>query len=509
MKLNRSHVTLALLLGCAGLLTANLLSRTGIASAAGATPAALTIPSPVQLSNSFTKIAKESEPSVVQILSTIQEKRANTQFMFNGQPSNGDNPFGGMNPFGDMVPNMPQHPRRAQGLGSGFVVDHNGYILTNNHVVENAIRIQVTLPGDKTQYPAKLIGTDPELDLAVLKIDAGKQLTPVHIGNSDAIEVGDWAVAIGSPFGLDQTMTAGIISATGRDLGERDHQLQRFLQTDAAINRGNSGGPLLNINGEVIGINTMIVSGSGNFEGIGFALPINLAVNSYNQIVKSGKVSRGAIGIQFAREENASLLKVYGASSGVFVSQVTPGGPAAKAGVQVSDVIVGINGQTIKSGDQLVETISAAQPGATVGLKLLRDGKPVEVSVKIGDRAEIVADNASGKEPGEGEEVEGGAMHARLGVNVQNLTDSDREQMGLKAGGVVIASVEPGSFAEDIGLQKGDVLVEINRHRVATAADVRNIMQSAKPGEAMAFKLMRNAGGNWSPLFAAGTLQEK
>jgi serine protease Do len=152
MKLNRSHVTLALLLGCAGLLTANLVSHTGIARAAGATPTALTIPSPVQLSNSFTKIAKESEPSVVQIVSTIQEKRANTQFFFNGQPSNGENPFGDMNPFGNMMPNMPRQPRRAQGLGSGFVVDHNGYILTNNHVVENAIRIQVTLPGDKTQY---------------------------------------------------------------------------------------------------------------------------------------------------------------------------------------------------------------------------------------------------------------------------------------------------------------------------------------------------------------------
>jgi serine protease Do len=492
---------------CAGLLTANLVSHTGIARAAGAAPSALTIPSPVQLSNSFTKIARESEPSVVQIVSTIQEKRANTQFFFNGQPSNGENPFGDMSPFGNMMPNMPQQPRRAQGLGSGFIVDHNGYILTNHHVVENATRIQVTLPGDKTQYTAKLIGTDTELDLAVLKIDAGKQLTPLRIGNSDAIEVGDWAVAIGSPFGLDQTMTAGIISAKGRDLGEPGHQLQRFLQTDAAINRGNSGGPLLNINGEAIGINTMIVSGSGNFEGIGFALPINLAVNSYNQIIKNGKVSRGAIGIQFAREENASLLKAYGAASGVFVQSVNPGGPAAKAGMLASDIIVGINGQTVKDGDQLVQTISAAQPGATVELKVLRDAKTVNVSVKIGDRAEIVAGNGSGKESAEGQEGE--TTHARLGISVQNLTDSDREQMGLKTGGVVIAGVEPGSFAEDIGLRKGDVLVEINRHQVATAADVRNVMQSAKQGEAMAFKLMRNTGGNWSSLFAAGTLQDK
>jgi serine protease Do len=504
MKLNRTNVTLALLLFCAGLLTINLVSHTGIARA-DSTPAALTIPSPVQLSNSFTKLAKESEPSVVQIVSTITEKRSNTQFFFNGQPSNG-NPFGDMSPFGNMIPNMPQQPRRAQGLGSGFVVDRNGYILTNNHVVENATRIQVTLPGSKTQYPAKLIGTDPELDLAVLKIDADKQLTPLRIGNSDAIEVGDWAVAIGSPFGLDQTMTAGIISAKGRDLGERDHQLQRFLQTDAAINRGNSGGPLLNINGEVIGINTMIVSGSGNFEGIGFALPINLAVNSYNQIIKSGKVSRGAIGIQFAREENSSLLKVYGASTGVFVSQVNPGGPAAKAGVQVSDIIVGINGQNLKDGEQLVNLISAAQPGSTVDLKVLRDGKTLNVPVKIGDRAEIVADNRSGKESAESEEGEADTTHARLGVSVQNLTDSDREQMGLKAGGVVIASVEPGSFAEDIGLQKGDVLVEINRYHVNSGADVRNLMQAAKPGEAMAFKLLRNAGGNWTSVFAAGNV---
>jgi serine protease Do len=510
MKLNRNNVTLALLLFCAGLLVANLVGHTGIARAAGATPSALTIPSPVQLSNSFTKLAKESEPSVVQIVSTIQEKRTNARWSFNGQPQNGENPFGDMNPFGNMMPNMPQQqPRRAQGLGSGFVVDRNGYILTNNHVVENAIRIEVTLPGDHTKYPAKLIGTDPELDLAVLKIDAGRQLTPLRMGNSDAIEVGDWAVAIGSPFGLDQTMTAGIISAKGRDLGERDHQLQRFLQTDAAINRGNSGGPLLNINGEVIGINTMIVSGSGNFEGIGFALPSNLAVNSYNQIIKTGKVSRGAIGIQFARENNPSLLKVYGASSGVFVSQVTPGGPAAKAGVQVSDVITAVNGQTLKDGDQLVETISAAQPGSTVELKLLRDGKPVNVSVKIGDRADIVAENGAGKESPEGEEGEAGATHARLGVSLQNLTDADREQAGLKTGSVVIASVEPGSFAEDIGLQKGDVLEEINRHHVATAADVRNIMQSAKPGEALAFKLMRNDGGRWDSLFAAGTVPAK
>jgi serine protease Do len=498
MKLNRSHATLALLLFCAGLLVANLITHSGmIARAASTTPAALAIPNAVQLSTSFSAIAKQSEPSVVQIVSTIQQKRTPVRGMFRG------NPFGGDNPLEE----MPQTPRRAMGLGSGFVVDRSGYIMTNNHVVEDATRIQVKLPGDSTEYPAKLIGTDPELDLAVLKIDAGKQLPPLKTGNSDAVETGDWAVAIGSPFGLEQTMTAGIISAKGRDLGEPGHQMQRFLQTDAAINRGNSGGPLLNINGEVIGINTMIASGSGNFEGIGFALPINLAVDSYNQIVKNGKVSRGAIGIQFGREQNASLLKAYGASSGVFVQQVTSGGPAAKAGMQASDIIVGINGRPVTDGDQLVQMISAAQPGATVNLKVLRDGKSLEVPVRIGDRAEIVADNGSGKMSPES--AEGEATHSRLGVSVQSLDQSDRQQLGLSTGGVVIAAVEPGSFAEDIGLTKGDVIVAINRQPVSSAADVRNMVQSAKPGEAMAFKLMRNTDGKWNSLFTAGTLPAK
>ncbi|MFN7996827.1 MAG: trypsin-like peptidase domain-containing protein [Bryobacteraceae bacterium] len=502
MKVNRSNVILALLLFCAGLLTANLFNRSGIvARAASPIPAALTVPQAVPLSNSFTKIAKESEPSVVQILSTIQEKPTNTRQFFRG------NPFGNMNPFGEMNPfeGAPQQPRRAMGLGSGFVVDRSGYILTNNHVVENATRVQVKLPNDTKQYPAKVVGTDSELDLAVLKIDAGKQLTPLPMGNSDAVESGDWAVAIGSPFGLEQTVTAGIISAKGRDLGEPGHQLQRFLQTDAAINRGNSGGPLLNINGQVIGINTMIESGSGNFEGVGFALPINLAVDSYNQIVKNGKVSRGAIGIQFGRENNPSLLKAYGATSGVFVQQVTPGGPAAKAGMQAADIIVSANGKSVKDGEELVGMISAAAPGSTVDLKVLRDGKTLEVPVHIGDRAQVLADNRGGdqNEPGT---PDGEATPTHLGISVQALDRSDRDQLGLSNGGVLIASVEPGSFAEDVGLQKGDVIVAINRKPVSSPADVRGIAQTLKPGEAVAFKLMRNTGNNWNSLFLAGNM---
>ena len=284
-------------------------------------------------------------------------------------------------------------------------------------------------------------------------------------------------MAIGSPFGLEQTMTAGIISAKGRDLGERDHQLQRFLQTDAAINRGNSGGPLLNINGEVIGINTMIVSGSGNFEGIGFALPINLAVNSYNQIVKNGKVSRGAIGIQFAREENA------GAAEGLrrIERRFRAAGDARRTGRQGWRA-----GFRRHRWQSMARPITRRRPTGANDLRGAArfDGRSesaarrqdhVEVPVKIGDRAAIVADNGVGNKRLRKATKREATTHARLGVSVQNLTRSDREQMGLKTGGVVIASVEPGSFAEDIGLQKGDVLVEINRHPVASAADVRNL----------------------------------
>ena len=231
-------------------------------------------------------------------------------------------------------------------------------------MVEDASRIQVKFNGDTTEYNARLIGSDPETDLAVIKLENyNRPLVPAKIGNSDGVQVGDWAVAIGSPFGLEATVTAGIISAKGRDIGP-DHQLQRFLQTDAAINPGNSGGPLLDIRGEVIGINTAIATDSGGYQGIGFALPINLAASVYNQIVKSGRVSRGSIGVGFDPNQKPETLKVYGASHGVFVTRVEPGGPAAKAGLKVEDVIVGFNGQPIKDGDDLVNRVSATPVGS-------------------------------------------------------------------------------------------------------------------------------------------------
>ncbi|MCI0363533.1 MAG: trypsin-like peptidase domain-containing protein, partial [Phycisphaerales bacterium] len=347
-----------------GILIGTLINTGVVAKDQGAPGAKpLVIPSPAQMQNSFATLAKQLEPSVVHISTTYEAKPAQrSQNRGRVRPrleDDGDdmgdlfNRFFG---FGD--PGDVPRGRRGAGTGSGVIVDPTGYILTNNHVVDKAERIQVTLfNGGTTKYDAKLIGTDADTDLAVIKIEAGKSLSSAKIGNSDSMQVGDWAIAIGSPFGLQATVTAGIISAKERDLGGREHQFQRFLQTDAAINPGNSGGPLINIAGEVIGINTAIASGTGGYQGIGFALPSNTAAKVYNSIIKTGKVTRGAIGIEFS-EAQPELLSVYGAKEGVFVQKVSPGKPAAKAGIQAEDVIVALNGHAVKNGQDLVGRIS-------------------------------------------------------------------------------------------------------------------------------------------------------
>src|SRR3954447_26386905 len=344
-------------------------------AAPGAAP--LVIPNPVELSNSFSQIAKQVEPSVVNISTTYNPKpgRAAAGPGRNGRraapPQDEDEQDGGdgMNEFlyrffgnpgggGGATPDMPQ--RRGYALGSGVIVDKSGYILTNNHVVEKADRIQVKFPGDTTEYDAKVIGVDPPTDLAVIRVEGKANPSPAKIGNSDAVQVGDWAIAIGSPFGFQATVTAGIISAKEREV-DPTMQFQHFLQTDAAINPGNSGGPLLNIRGEVIGINTAIASRSGGYQGIGFALPINTAAEVYNAIIKSGHMTRGSIGISFTPSDSdqaRALLKSYGVPEGVFVQTVAPGGPSEKAGIKEGDIIVGINGKPVRDGAGLVNVVT-------------------------------------------------------------------------------------------------------------------------------------------------------
>jgi serine protease Do len=490
-------------------------------AAPGATP--LTIPNPVQLQNSFSTIAKTVEPSVVNISTEYVEKpatssRRNPQQQRRRAPSQGDEGngdddnnmqdffqrfFGG--PSGPML-EAPQGPMKQSSLGSGVVVDKNGYILTNNHVVEKATRIKVKFTNEETEYDAHVIGTDPLTDLAVVKVEKGN-LTAAPIGNSDAIQVGDWAVAIGSPFGFNETVTAGIISAKERDIPGDTTSFQHFLQTDAAINPGNSGGPLLNIRGEVIGINTMIASRTGGNQGIGFAMPINTAVKVYNQIIKTGHVTRGSIGIRFPAENNADLLKAYGAKLGVFVEGIQPGGPAEKAGVKPEDIVTTVNGKSIKKGQDLIDEVAETPVGNSVALSVLRDGKPMTLNVTVGDRAKVFPEelgkNIEPKDDG------GTNTNAKFGIGIQAMTPGLKQNLNFSGtGGVLVNSVENGSFAEDIGLRKNDVILAINRQSVNSIEDVQRIQKTLKNGDSVAFRIMRSTGkgADWQPLFLAGEL---
>jgi serine protease Do len=487
------------------------------ATATDATP--LTIPNPVQLSTAFTNLVKMAEPSVVHIQTTYMPKQpsqARNRNRRGGVPDEDSdemqdffNRFFG-SPFG--MPGGPEQPgaRRGAALGSGFVVDRNGYIITNHHVIDRADRIQVKFANDDTEYEAKVIGSDPPTDIAVIKIDTKKGLAPLKIGNSDAVQVGDWSVAIGSPFGFQASVTAGIISAKARDV-DPSQQFQHFLQTDAAINPGNSGGPLLNINGEVIGINTAIATRTGGYQGIGFAMPINTAAKVYNQIIKTGKVTRGSIGIEF-RSDSKELLRAYGASDGVFVQRVAPGGPAEKAGLRAEDIIVAINGKPVRNGSDLVDRVTETPVGQSLTLTVLRNGKKQDFHVTIGDLAQIFPERyGSGRDEAPGAQVEG--TQARFGITIENLTEARKNTLGFQeAGGVLVSNVEPGSFAEDIGLLPRDVILSINRQAVKSVDDVRRIQDTLKTGDAVAFRVMRNAGGGrsaeWRPLYLAGALPE-
>jgi serine protease Do len=485
-------------------------------AAPGATP--LSVPSPVQMQSQFVAIAKQVEPTVVNISTEIVQKPAassrrpqrkrtpNPEAEPNGEDEGNMQDwiqrfFGGSG--GGML-EIPQSPQKESSLGSGVVVDHNGYILTNNHVVENATRIRVKFPSEDTQYDAHVIGTDPLTDLAVVKVDK-TNLTAAAIGNSDAIQVGDWAIAIGSPFGFNETMTVGIISAKERDIPGDASSFQHFLQTDAAINPGNSGGPLLNIRGEVIGINTMIASRNGGYQGIGFAMPINTAVKVYNEIIKNGQVVRGSIGVYLDPENNTDLLKAYGAKTGVFVEKLQPGGPAEKVGIKPEDILTSINGKTIKKGQDLIDEVAETPVGNSVSISLLRDGKPETLKVTVGDRAKVFgADPTKADEPKESPEEN---TSARFGISIQPLTPGMKQNMGFTGtGGVVVSTVEPGSFAEDIGLRKQDVIVAINRQPISSIEDVQRIQKTLKNGDSVAMRVMRRVRTEWQTFYPAGKL---
>ena len=381
--------------------------------------------------------------------------------------------------------------------------------------------MRVRFPDDETLYDAKVIGFDNETDLAVIKVDAkDKELTVAKVGNSDAVQVGDWAVAIGSPFGFRETVTVGIISALSREVhSAREIQtspFQKFFQTDAAINPGNSGGPLVNIRGEVIGINTAIVSRTGAFAGLGFALPSNVAASVYNNIIKHGRVPRGSIGISFSSGRDPALLRVYGAKDGgVLVESLTEDWPAEKAGMKVEDIIVSIEGNPVHDGEELVAIVASKPVGSTVEIEVIRNmagegedpqPKRLTLEVEIADREKLLSLERGVRRGGpprmqrEEEEVD-------FGITVSELTGERGERMGYDGDeGVVITEVEPASFAEDIGLLPNDVIVSINRRPVTTVAEVRKLREELQAGDDVAFKVMRRSSGGWTPQYLAGVV---
>jgi serine protease Do len=326
-------------------------------------------------------------------------------------------------------------------------------------------------------------------------------------------------VAIGSPFGLEATVTAGIVSATGRDI-DGAQQFQRFIQTDAAINPGNSGGPLLNIVGEVVGINTAIATQSGGYQGVGFALPVNTAVNVYNSIIKTGKMSRGSIGIGFKKYEKASeLMKGLGLKEGVIVESVSPGGPSEKAGIQADDIITSFNGKSVKDGDDLVNRVSQSAIGSNAAIGVDRNGKKLDFQVTIGDReAQLAAsEDPRYRRPDKDEKSSApvSQQQAKFGISIRPANDSERQSSGIDKGGVVVTQVQVNSFADEIGLQERDILVAINRQPVASFDDVKNIQQKLKAGDAVAFRVLRpnpfaarqpSTGPQYQGQYIAGTL---
>ena len=462
----------------------------------------LSLPAPRQLSNQFAQIAKSLEPAVVNINTDTTIKPPTRRHP--GQGDDEDNPFGDF--FDKLFPNPNDGgPIREHSLGSGVIVDSKGYIVTNRHVVEKADRIRVHLQDDApgVQHDAKVIGSDQETDLAVIKIDVDHPLPTAKLGNSDGMQVGDWVLAIGSPFGLQATVTAGIVSAKGRNIVP-NRQFQSFIQTDAAINPGNSGGPLVNLDGEVIGINTAILTDTNAYAGVGFALPSDTVVQVYNQLTgPEHRVQRGSIGIQFNAQENPAIAHVYG--EGITIADVVAGSPADRGGMKVGDTIIAVDGKQVKNGDALVADIASRKPGAKVTLEFVRDGKKQDATLTVADRAKLFAARLG--EDDEGEEAIT-PKQSKLGVTVRQLTPEVADKLNVPSGkGVIVQDVKSGSFADDIGLVRGDVILEVNKQSVNSEQDFDKMQASLKSGQDVVFLVrQRGAGANAGTIFLAGTL---
>jgi serine protease Do len=454
---------------------------------------------PEALSASFVEIARRVEPSVVNI-DTLQASpdvgESDNEDKTERTPGN---------PLYDLLRRQPQRPTR--GVGSGFIIDAKGYILTNQHVIDGASRITIGLQTGE-RFRGKVVGIDSETDLAVIKIDAGRDLPVMKFGDSNVAQVGDWVLAIGSPFGLDQTVTAGIISKKERD-SQAFTNFQRFLQTDAAINRGNSGGPLVNMHGEAIGVNSQIATLTGDYNGIGFALPSNEAKFVCEQILGGGKVKRGYLGVTLAPVQG-EFARVYGLpeAKGAIIADVQPDRngqptPAAKAGLQVNDVVVQFNGQPVQDSNDLIAKVAATEVGQNVALIVLRevDGKLDRrtIEVTLGERPNFLARDSEIPAPRE-KDAAVKTNSARLGLTLAEITPqlvTEKHLNGVK--GLYVKEVDPNGLAADIRpneIVPTEVITRINRVPVTTLADFQRVINSLKPGDAIVLNLSRYDRGS-------------
>jgi serine protease Do len=429
----------------------------------------------------FTDIAMAVSPAVVNIRTEKIIKGGGPVFRhFQG-------PFGKEDPFRDFFErffgDMPEREFRERSLGSGFFIDQDGYIVTNNHVTENADKIKVKL-GNGKEYDGEIVGRDAKTDIALIKVKSWRDFRPVKWGDSDALKVGEWVVAIGSPFGLEHTVTAGIVSAKGRVIGSGPYD--DFIQTDASINPGNSGGPLINMQGEVIGINTAIVSRSGGNVGIGFAIPINLARGIIKQLKASGTVTRGWLGVSI-QNLTPELAEYYGVKDGkgALVGEVFEGDPADKAGIKPKDVIVEVDGDKIEDSRDLSQKIAEIPVGEKTTIKVVRDGKEHTFRVNIAKRTDE-KESLALKQPME---------ETDLGMTVSTLTGALARQLNIsETEGVVVVSVEPHGPADKADVQEGDLIIEINHKPVKALEDYQSQIEKVKKGETVSLLVKRKRG---------------
>jgi len=451
---------------------------------------------PAQLSHplpDFVDLVKQVKPAVVSITSKMEDQDEALTSQGGMSPFGQQMPFGLPFPFGNMQP----HHHTMEARGSGLLIDADGTVVTNNHVVKNAKSVTVTLD-DGTTLPAKILGRDSRTDLAVLKIKADHRLPFINLGDSDEAQPGSWVVAVGNPFGLGGTVTAGIVSARGRDIG--DGPYDSFIQIDAPINQGNSGGPLFTQDGKVVGVNTAILSPSGGSVGIGFAIPSNTVKNVVAQLEKSGKVTRGFIGVsaQNVTAAMAGALRLPPSNEdnrGALVASVEPDSPALRAGVQPGDVITAVNGHQIDSPRELAITVSQIAPGGDAALAVYRNGNSKTIDVTVGT---LQGDQASGRV---GNSPQGSPS---LGVGLQALTPNLRQQLSVpdSVHGAVISEVQPGSVAEQAGLQAGDVIVGVGEQTVGSPGEATHAIRDAlKSSQAVALRIIRDG----QPAFVAVT----